>query len=96
MDREIICDALRAHRDELRDLGVRSLFLFGSAARGEASETSDVDLLVEFERPIGLLDFARVRRILSQWLGGPVDLATPAALRPEMRDEIMREAVRAA
>jgi len=96
MDRESICTVLRAHRDGLRDLGVRSLSIFGSAARGEADEASDVDLLVELERPVGLLDFAQLRRLLSQWLGRPVDLATPAALHPQMRDEIMREAVRAA
>lgn len=57
---------------------------------------SDVDLLVEFSRPIGLFEFVRLQRELSQILGHRVDLVTPAALKPQLRDRILGEAVVAA
>jgi hypothetical protein len=67
-------------------------------ARGEATETSDIDVLVEFEegRQVGLFEFVRLQRYLSELLGRPVDLATPEALRQDMRAQILKEAVRAA
>ena len=61
MQRDDILKILAEHRDGLRQqFGVKALALFGSAARGEATETSDVDLLVEFDRPIGLFHFFTV------------------------------------
>ena len=76
-------------------LGVRSLEIFGSVARGEAAGASDVDLLVAFDRPIGLFHFFRVQRRLEQILGCPVDLVMRAAVKPQLRDRIFRDAVRA-
>ena len=70
--------------------------MFGSVARGEANDNSDVDLLVEFSEPVGLFAFARLQRFLEQILETRVDLATPAALRDSMREEVLEEAVRAA
>jgi hypothetical protein len=88
---------LETLRDNLRDLrekyGVRSLTLFGSLARGEATDTSDVDLLVEFERPTGYFGLVRLQIFLQELLGREVDLATPASLRPEMRRRVEEEAV---
>jgi predicted nucleotidyltransferase len=58
MQRDNVLKILAEHRDELHQrFDVKSLALFGSVARGEATETSDVDLLVEFERPVGLFHF---------------------------------------
>jgi predicted nucleotidyltransferase len=55
MQRDEVVKILVDHRDELRQqFGIKSLLLFGSVARNEASETSDVDLLVTFARPVGL------------------------------------------
>ena len=82
-------------RDELAELGIRRLEIFGSVARGEASPTSDVDLLVEFDRAIGLFHFFRVQRRLEQILGCSVDLVMRDAVKPHLRDRIFREAVRA-
>jgi predicted nucleotidyltransferase len=62
--------------------------------RGNAA--SDVDLLIEFARPVGLLHFVRVKRHLERILGTRVDLVTRGALKPQLRDAILREAVRAA
>lgn len=88
--------AIRDHSGEMSRFRVRSLSLFGSVARDEARPESDVDILVEFSEPVGLFDFVRLRRFLEGVLDRRVDLATPAALKPRMRERILAEAVRAA
>jgi predicted nucleotidyltransferase len=67
--------------------------LFGSTARDEATDASDVDLLVEFGRPAGLFAFFELQDHLSELLGRPVDLGTPASLKPRLRDAVLRERV---
>jgi predicted nucleotidyltransferase len=88
---------LASFEDELKKFSVKDLYLFGSYAREEAGEQSDLDILVEFEAgaQIGLFEFARLRRQLSELLGREIDLVTPDAIRPEMKDQILREAVHA-
>ncbi len=93
--RERVLRILAGARAELAGLGVRSLDLFGSVARGEASPDSDVDLLVEFDRPIGLFHFFRVQRRLEEILGRRVDLVMRDAVKRQLRDRILAEAVRA-
>ncbi len=87
---------LSGERAALERFGVKSLSVFGSVARGDAGEHSDVDLLVEFEAPVGFFELARLQRHLEQVLGAEVDLVTPGGLRASMRERILREAVRAA
>jgi hypothetical protein len=94
--RDTVVAVLAAHREELRKFGVRDLRLFGSFARDEAREDSDVDLLVEFDGPVGLFAYVRLQHQLATWLGRAVDLVTPGGLKPALRDRILREAVRAA
>jgi predicted nucleotidyltransferase len=96
MDCSEVVRRLQEHEKDLHEMGIASLSVFGSVARGEASGKSDVDLLVEFSRPLGLFEFARIRRHLSDILGCQADLVTRDALREEMRDEVLREAVHAA
>lgn len=96
MQRDEVLERLAEHRGELNDLGVKSLALFGSIARDESSERSDVDLLVEFDRPVGLLKFVRVQRYLTELLESRVDLVTLDALKPKMREEVLAEAMHAA
>lgn len=96
MNREEILRALKDHNRELKNFDVRSLSIFGSVARGTERKTSDVDILVEFDRPIGLFEFARLKIYLEKLLQREVDLVTPDALRKEMRETILREAIRAA
>ena len=91
-----VVQALSAHRSVLLEHGVKSLRLFGSVARGEATDQSDVDLLVEFSRPTGLFGLVRLRRYLEELLGCRVDLTTPGALRDSMRERIFSEAIDAA
>lgn len=96
VEREEILKVLSEHRETLRErFGVRSLALFGSVVRGEAHPESDADLLVEFERPVGLFEFVRLQLYLEELLGRRVDLVTPDAVRPAMREHILREAARA-
>jgi predicted nucleotidyltransferase len=83
---------LHKHRSELRAMGVKSLTLFGSVIQGEERPDSDIDILVEFSRPIGLLAFVRLKQHLTELLGRQVDLVTLEALKPSLRDGILREA----
>jgi len=96
MDRETISARLRAHHADLERLSIESLALFGSAARGDIGPGSDVDLLIEFSRPVGLFHFMEVKDFLEEVLGYPVDLVTRDALKPQLREVILEEAVDAA
>ena len=60
-------------------------------ARNEATEASDIDLLVSFSRPISLLQMVTLERELSDALGRKVDLLTEASLSPYLRDHILKE-----
>jgi predicted nucleotidyltransferase len=93
MIREEVLASLAQHRAELRAMGVASLAVFGSVARGQAGPDSDVDLLVEFARPVGMFHFLEVKEYLEAILGRPVDLATHDALKRQFRDAILSEAV---
>lgn len=89
---------MTAHRAELAALGVRSLGVFGSVARGEAREDSDVDVLVEFD---GRATFDRYMGLvleLQDWLGRRVDVVTPRSLeaKPAFRDQVLAEVRRVA
>ncbi len=93
MRRDQVLTVLREHRQEITALGVASLAVFGSVAREEAGTQSDVDILVEFDQPVGLFEFVRLQQHLEMLLGRRVDLVTPDALRPTMRERILSEAV---
>jgi uncharacterized protein len=97
MRRELAIALLQADTDNLRrQFGVKSLALFGSVARDEAGPTSDVDLLVEFDRPTGYFGLVRLEHHLQEVLGRPVDLGTPNSLREVLRRRVLQEAVRVA
>jgi hypothetical protein len=87
---------LQRARPGLQTHSVRELWLFGSVARGDARDASDVDLLVDFTAPVTLFEFLRLQRHLESVLGRKVDLVTRDALKPQLRDRILGEAVRAA
>lgn len=92
--RDEILRLLSERRPELERFGVRSLALFGSAARGQLRQGSDVDLLVEFDRPVGLFEFIDLKNYLENLLGRRVDLGTSASLKPRLREPVLKEAVR--
>jgi len=89
-------DILAQLKDELPTLqeeyGVGRIALFGSYAKDEQREGSDADILVEFSQPIGFFDFMRLEFHLTDLLGVKVDLVTPDALRPIMRDSVLESA----
>lgn len=93
MNAQMISQRLQEYQADLEQLGVASLAIFGSAARGEAGSESDVDLLIEFSRPVGLFHFLEVKEFLERVLGRRVDLVTKAALKPQLREVILEEAI---
>ena len=94
MRRSDVLTILGANRLTLEvQYGVKSLTLFGSVARDEARPSSDVDLLVDFNRPTGYFGLVRLQLFLEQLLGVQVDLSTPASLRPNMRRRVEEEAI---
>ncbi|MCL4820295.1 MAG: nucleotidyltransferase family protein [Vicinamibacteria bacterium] len=92
--REGILEALSAHADELKSMGAQTLALFGSLARGEGSEDSDVDLLVELQ-PKTFDAYMDVKQYLEALLGRKVDLVLADAIKPALRARILAEAVHA-
>lgn len=85
---------LRAHLPELRkSYGITYLGIFGSYVRGEQKTTSDVDLLVEFDRPGTLLDFIHLQNDLVDLLGVRVDLVEKSGLKPAIRPYVLAEVV---
>jgi predicted nucleotidyltransferase len=92
--RRSILKTLGDHREEVRRFGVRSLGLFGSAARGEATATSDLDFLVEFENP-NFDTYMELLEFLEKLFGHPVDLVLANTLKPRLRESILRETVHA-
>jgi len=88
-------DIITRHETAIKDFGVKSLMLFGSVARDEAHLDSDVDLLVEFDRPVGLFTFVRLKRYLEEIFNTSVDLGTPDSLKPYLQELVTREAIRA-
>jgi predicted nucleotidyltransferase len=96
VDQEQIIEHIQAHRARLTELGVSSLSLFGSVARGDSTETSDIDLLVRFEGRATFDRYMDLKLFLEDLLGCRVDLVTEHALRKEVRAQVEREMLRVA
>jgi predicted nucleotidyltransferase len=92
LNREQVLATLDLHAPELRRLGARSLALFGSVARGEGTESSDIDLLVELQ-PKTFDAYMDVKLFLEKILGRSVDLVLADAVKPRLRSMILEEAV---
>lgn len=84
----------QAIRQAAAEHGARNVRVFGSVARGDESETSDVDFLVALEPGRTLLDLARLEIRLEGLFGRRVDVVTEAGLRPPIREAALREAIR--
>lgn len=93
MERDKVLAILSRHEQEIRGFGVKSLALFGSVARREERAVSDVDLLVEFDKAVGLFGFIGVKEYLENLLGCKVDLVSRRAVIEELKEDIYREAV---
>ena len=90
-------ELLKAKREEILEVcaryGARQVRVFGSVARGEADEQSDIDFLVELEPGRTLLDLGGLQYDLEQLLGRRVDVVTERGLKPRIRERVLREAV---
>ena len=97
MKREIVIEQLLSVKQQLTNkFGVVSLTLFGSLARDEATESSDVDLLVEFSGVLTYDRYIQTKFFLEDFLGCPVDLVMPETLKPAIRPQVEKEALRVA
>lgn len=76
-----------------KNYGALKVSLFGSYARGDAQESSDIDVLVELESGRSLFDLIQLERELKETLGLEVDVFTPNSLHPRIRNRIMKERV---
>ena len=95
MKRDDVIQLLRNENTKLASqFGVKTLLLFGSVAKDEATPSSDVDLLVEFNRPVGYFGLFSLQDYLEKLLACPVDLGTPESLKPRLRERIMGETIR--
>lgn len=94
MEREKIIQTINAQLPFLKDrYNVKSLGIFGSVARNEGKEESDIDIVVEFESPIGFLDFIRLEIFLTKILQRKVDLISKKAIKPVLRESILKEVI---
>jgi predicted nucleotidyltransferase len=97
MHREQVIRILSERSTELAEkYGVKSLSLFGSVSRDEAGPDSDVDLLVEFDRPVGYFGLFALQDHLESLLGCKIDLGTPNSLKPRIRASVIGGCVRVA
>lgn len=89
-------EVLPLHRETIRQLvlqaGMANPRVFGSVARGEDTDGSDLDILVDPAPRTSLLDLARLERLLGESVGLSVDLLTPGDLPPKFRDRVLAEA----
>lgn len=87
---------LARNRDEILSLakkrGAKNVRVFGSVARGEARDDSDIDLLIDLDPGRSLLDVGGLAMDLSLLLGRPVDVVTEAGLRKRIRSKVLQEA----
>ena len=96
MRRDDVLRVLGEHKDEFARFGVKSLSIFGSVARDEAREDSDLDVLVEFEGRLTYDRYCDVRFYIEDLLGQKVDLVPEKDLRPAIRPHVERDAIRVA
>ena len=93
MRRKEACQLVRSHQQELQQLGVKSLDIFGSVARDQANPQSDVDILVELDISIGFFEFFQIQHYLEDLLQCSVDLGTTDALKDHLRQPILEDAI---
>lgn len=95
MNRDEAISRLKQHEADLKRLGVEHLYLFGSTARGEAQEESDVDLFFDYEKgKLGLFELMDVKAYAASILGRKTDIMTRDSLHKMLRRQIEETAVR--
>jgi uncharacterized protein len=91
-------DVLRTLQQEQQELveqyAISTLSIFGSVARDDARQDNDVDILVEFSRPVGLFHFIELQQRLEALLGSRVDLGTVRSLKSRIKEQALRDTIR--
>jgi len=90
---DIIASLKKLKGEVTREYSVKTLGVFGSFARDEQTGKSDIDLLVEFSKPVGFVTFMRLENFLSEQLGNQVDLVTSDSLKPVIRQDVLAEVI---
>lgn len=94
MDKEEIRKKITGQLPYLRQkYHVKRLGIFGSVVKNQQRKGSDVDMLVEFTSPIGFFDFIRLENFLTKALNQKVDLVSKRALKPAIKDNVLKEAL---
>ena len=92
--RQDILSSLKKNKREVeQEYSVKTIGVFGSVARDEQTGKSDIDLLVEFSKPVGFVTFMRLENFLSEQLGKQVDLVTSDSLKPVIRQDVLAEVI---
>lgn len=87
-------ETINKHSDSLRETyNVKNIGIFGSVVRGKNKRKSDIDILVEFSRPVGFFHFLELEDFLSKILKKKVDLVTKKALKPIIKKDVLKEVV---
>lgn len=90
---DILVSLKNLKREVAKEYSVKKLGVFGSVARNEQTVKSDIDLLVEFSKPVGFVTFMRLENFLTERLGEHVDLVTPDSLKPVIRQDVLSEVI---
>ncbi len=91
---EQIKKILTSHKDILRNkYNVKEIGIFGSFIQGNQDKDSDVDILVDFSKPVGLIEFIKLEEYLKDLLGIKVDLVLKEGIKPALRSNILKQAV---
>jgi uncharacterized protein len=95
MNKQEAITRLQLHKSDLKKLGIKHVALFGSSARGEETDRSDVDLAVRLDgrRKLGLLRLIEIERQIGAMLGAPVDLVTEPVSAPRLQHQIDRDRI---
>lgn len=89
-----IKELIQRHKDQLREqYHLKEIGVFGSYVRGSQREDSDLDILIEFEKPVGFVKFLRLENKLSELLGVKVEMVTKKALKPFIGKRILQEVI---
>jgi len=89
-----IKEIIDLHKDDLRkEYGLKEIGVFGSYVRGTQRAESDLDILIEFDKPVGFVKFLRLENRLSDLLGVKVEMVTKKALKPFIGKRILQEVI---
>lgn len=89
----ILASLKNLKKEVAKEYSVKTIGVFGSVARDEQTGQSDIDLLVEFSKPVGFITFMRLENFLSERLGNKVDLVTADSLKPVIRQDVLSEVI---